>query len=320
LLIGSDATTAATVLLNDQADLNGTSSVQLANLNCLINANNDDGNAVNGPHIPIGFDASEGTWAGIYAIYPSTEVSDVLMASPYVIGRLTHVYGSQYNLNCDPAVAGSPNTCAQGFVYGPAITFLDPTFGIIFGPATTLPVVLVQFVGSKNADGTVKLSWATAQEINSASFDVERSSDQGGWEKIGSVTAKGYASTTSNYSFTDKTPLEGVGYYRLKMIDLDAKYQYSKTLAISSDNNNQALVVYSNPFSDAIRVKVNVSRAQNLSLVVSDIVGKTYIRQSYNAQAGDNLIDLVPPGAASGMYVLHIEGSTYNQTIKLAKQ
>ncbi|MDP4214198.1 MAG: T9SS type A sorting domain-containing protein, partial [Bacteroidota bacterium] len=62
------------------------------------------------------------------------------------------------------------------------------------------------------------------------------------------------------------------------------------------------------------------ARSQNLTLTVSDIIGKTYLKQSYNAQAGDNLINLVPNGAAGGMYVLHIQGDTYEQTVKLVKQ
>ena len=89
---------------------------------------------------------------------------------------------------------------------------------------------------------------------------------------------------------------------------------------MSADKDSRPLVIYSNPFSDQIRVKVNVSRGQNLVLTVSDIIGKTYLKQSYSAQAGDNLINLAPAGAASGMYVLHIQGNTYDQTVKLVKQ
>jgi hypothetical protein len=49
------------------------------------------------------------------------------------------------------------------------------------------------------------------------------------------------------------------------------------------------------------------------------MLGKTYLKQSYNAQAGENLINMVPAGAASGIYILHIQGSTYEQTVKLVK-
>jgi len=205
-------------------------------------------------------------------------------------------------------------------VFGPAATTANATYGVIFTGSVTLPVQLVQFIATKQDDGSVKLSWATAQEVNSDFFDVERSGDQTDWTSLGTVKAKGFSSITSNYSFTDKTPLDGNGYYKLKMVDLDGKFQYSNTLVVTSNSNDQALVIYSNPFSDQIRMKVNVSRAQNLVMTVSDMVGKTLISQDYHAQVGDNYINLQPHGASSGMYVLHIHGDSYDQTVKLAKQ
>ena len=56
-------------------------------------------------------------------------------------------------------------------------------------------------------------------------------------------------------------PLDGTGYYRLRM-DLDGKFVYSKTITVTVENDGRPLVVYNNPFSDMIRLKVNVSRAQ----------------------------------------------------------
>ncbi|MDP4131720.1 MAG: T9SS type A sorting domain-containing protein [Bacteroidota bacterium] len=317
VLVGSDATSAAGVILNDQVDLKGTSSIQLANVNTYVDANNNTGNPINGPHVLFTLGTK---YAGIYYINAAyTPYGYTATLAQPGNGSSTDGF-SQYNLNCEPAVPLSPNNCGQGIIFGPAITTLNGTQGLIFTQASTLPVELVQFLASKNADGSIKLLWATAQEINSSSFDIERSADQGDWQKIGSVKAKGYSSTTANYSYTDQFPLAGNGYYRLKMIDLDGKFQYSKVVVVSTDNNSQPLVVYSNPFSDQIRVKVNVARSQNLTLTVSDIIGKTYLKQSYNAQAGDNLINLVPNGAAGGMYVLHIQGDTYEQTVKLVKQ
>ncbi len=320
IIVGSDATTAASVILNDQVDLNGTSSVQLANVNTFIDANNTALNPISGPHFVYG--SATNKVAGLYFITATDPFGFTFTLSAIGIGSSTASM-ALYNLNCFPTVPASPNNCASGIVFGPATTSLDPSVpseGLIFMESATLPVELVQFVATRNPDQTIRLSWATAQEINSGSFDVERSADLVSWTKIGNVKAKGYASTTTNYSYTDEFPLAGTGYYRLKMIDLDGKYLYSNILTVSSDNSSQPLVVYSNPFSDAIRVKVNVDRAENLTLTVSDIIGKTYLKQSYNAQAGDNLIDLVPAGAASGMYILHIQGNTYEQTVKLVKQ
>ena len=229
------------------------------------------------------------------------------------------VQGPQYNLNCGGA---SPNTCSPGFVYGPTKTQEFPTnnFYGFFMTTAVLPVQLVQFLALRNDDGTVGLTWATAQEINSGSFEVERTSDQVTWTTLGSVKAKGFSSVSVNYNYTDKSPLSGIGYYRLKMIDLDGKYVYSNVVSVSSDGPTQALVVYSNPFTDQVRVKVNIAQADDLLLTITDMTGKVYFRQRFNAAKGDNLINMVPNSAASGVYVLHIRGNTYDKTVKLVKQ
>jgi hypothetical protein len=324
VILGNDGVSTEAIKLNDQVDLNGTASVQLANDLTSIDANDIGAVTIVGPHddfFNVGFKSP-----GLFAIIPPDingyDYTWTLDAGG--IGTSVNQYQPapgvfHYIINCSPFVVIT-NVCGDGFVFGPAITVLDATYGLIFIGSTTLPVQLVQFIANKNDDGSVKLSWATSQEQNSNYYDVERSGDQADWTTIGSVKAKGYASTTSNYSFTDKLPLDGNGYYRLKMVDLDGKFKYSNTVSVSSSKNNQALVIYSNPFSDQIRMKVNVSRAQDLIMTVSDMVGKTYINQSYHAQAGDNFVNLQPNVSSGGMYILRIHGESYDQAVKLEKQ
>jgi hypothetical protein len=55
-------------------------------------------------------------------------------------------------------------------------------------------------------------------------------------------------------------------------------------------------------------------------MTVSDIVGKTFISKSYQAQAGNNYVNLQPNTGSGGIYILHITGDSYNQTVKLEKQ
>jgi hypothetical protein len=322
--LGNDPTSVQAIKINDQVDLSGTSSVQLANDHTSIDVNDIGAVTIVGPHDDIGNVGFKSP--GIFAIIPPDvngfDYTQVLNANG--IGTSSNQYQPapgvfHYILNCQPYVLNA-NTCADGLVFGPALTALDGVYGVIFGQATTLPVELVQFLASKNDDGSVKLSWSTSQEQNSNFYGIERSSSQSDWKNIGSVKAKGYASTTSNYSFTDKLPVDGNGYYRLKMVDLDGKYKYSKTVSVSSSDNNRPLVIYSNPFSDQIRMKVNVSRAQNLVITVSDMVGKTFISQTYHAQSGDNFVNLQPNAGSSGMYILRIHGDSYDQTVKLEKQ
>jgi hypothetical protein len=339
-VIASDPADHVTVNLNDQMDLGPSAIVQIGNGNSFINTNNVGGNTIIGPHVD--FTDAPNKVAGIYSIlvvpfntYSNSPYSYVLTPSAIGIDPLgpppPTVQQPSY-LASDgglfvPVNCGGAGGCNPGFISGPSVTYQSGTsgpgnfYGVIFKSSpVSLPVELVQFLASKKDDGSVLLSWATSQEVNAGYFDVERSSDQSGWLKLGSVKAKGNSSTTSNYNFSDKLPLDGPGYYRLKMVDLDGKFKYSKVVSVTGDKNTQALVIYNNPFSDMIRLKVNVSRAQNLVLSVSDMLGKTIINKSYQAGAGDNFVNLQPGTGGSGMYILHIHGNSYDQTVKLQKQ
>jgi Domain of unknown function (DUF4082) len=324
ITIGNDPVSAEYIKLNDQVDLNGTSSVVLANNLTTVDATDIGVRPIAGPHFDFFNPGIKSP--GLFAIIPPdvNGYNYTWTLDKSGLGKSTAPYtpngNAYYGLNCSPYTAGSPNTCGAGLVFGPASTTLDATFGLIFTASATLPVVLVQFLAIKNDDGSVKLSWATSQEQNSGYYDVERSSDQSGWIKIGSVKAKGYSSTTTNYSLTDQLPIDGIGYYRLKMVDLDAKFTYSKTVSVTADKNSVPLVIYNNPFTDQIRLKVNVSRLQNLVLTVSDMLGRTYINQSFQAQPGDNFVNLQPNTGGGGMYILRIQGDSYDQTVKLEKQ
>jgi hypothetical protein len=324
LTLGNTATDVGKFFVDDQITMDQASSIRIANNTFYIDANNTNIHAKSNIIGPINDFANGGSPdAGIFSLLsaPIGGENYSLVLNSNGIGTALHAFPF-YNFNC-----GGPQPCTFGIINGPAIT--GPTaippnpfdFGTIFAQTTVLPVQLVQFVADKNDDGSVKLSWSTAQEQNASHFEIERSGDQAKWTSLGSVKAKGYSSTTSNYSFTDKEPMDGKGYYRLKMVDLDQKYQYSPTVLVSSTStNNQALIIYNNPYSDMIRTRVHVSRAQNLVLTVTDMVGRTYISQNYPAQAGNNYINLQPNAGSSGMYILRIHGDTYDQTVKIEKQ
>ena len=94
----------------------------------------------------------------------------------------------------------------------------------IYAPVgTVLPLDFLSF-NAKLTDGIskqVKLSWSTANEVNTKSFAIERKTSAG-FATIGSIASNNTAGT-SNYSFTDIAPATGVNYYRIKQIDKDGK-------------------------------------------------------------------------------------------------
>ncbi len=97
-----------------------------------------------------------------------------------------------------------------------------------------IPVELVDIKAKKTERGGVQLTWETASETNTKSFDIERSTKEMPLDfvKIGEVKAYGRASL---YVFDDEKPTSSTHYYRLKMnadMGVDNKKDYSKVVSI----------------------------------------------------------------------------------------
>lgn len=211
---------------------------------------------------------------------------------------------SPYNLNCN---GSNPNTCKNGFVYGPVInsqTSIANGFVVFtaFGTDSPLPVVLGSFSASLTADNSVLVSWSTEQEVNSSYFSVERSSNGTGFTDIGSVSAKGNSAIVSTYSFTDNSAQNGVNYYRLKMVDLDGSFVYSQVSVVNSDLV-QNVRVFPNPASNYIYITLGGS-VPTSSVRLIDLTGKILQEQRLNSTTLNNTISMPVSNYAHGIYIL----------------
>lgn len=118
-----------------------------------------------------------------------------------------------------------------------------------------LPVTLISFIASKEGS-TAILNWQSSLEINADRFDIERSLDGKKWFEIGTVKSGGDKAYDTHYSFTDKSPMDGENLYRLKMVDRDDTFAYSR---IQSLNFESAIVFYPNPVKDKLTIEGIVS-------------------------------------------------------------
>ncbi len=158
--------------------------------------------------------------------------------------------------------------------------------GSVSFSASTLPVSLTAFSGHRLLRD-VLLDWTTQQEINTASFGIERNSGSN-WETIGTVTARGNSSSVSNYSFTDINPQGSVLLYRLKQIDIDANYKYSNIVRIAAKNTKTGILSYPNPFTTLVNVSINSSYNQPVEIILYDAGGKTVQAETKDLYAGSN--------------------------------
>lgn len=116
------------------------------------------------------------------------------------------------------------------------------------------------FFSAQKEDKTSFLSWETASEINNDFFDVERSMDGRIFEKIGRVKGHGTTTETQNYDFIDREPLAGLNYYRLKQVDYNGDYEYSKVETVDFRNGTEGDVkIFPNPALDYANISLDRS-------------------------------------------------------------
>ena len=129
--------------------------------------------------------------------------------------------------------------------------------------STTLPLRLISFTAQKTDGGNVRLDWVSENEISTSDFVIERSTDGVLFEAAGSVVAKG--SGKNSYSFTSivsgSTLATPTSFYRIKMIDLDGKYQYTNIVRINNNAAEAKLSVFPNPSASSITI-INNSKQE----------------------------------------------------------
>lgn len=191
-------------------------------------------------------------------------------------------------------------------------------FGINFGP---LPVTLVSFTAAKQ-EKNVLLKWTTATEIDNDYFIIERSSNGNNWETISQMPTQGNGSNLQYYQDKDLTPLQGVNFYRLKQVDIDGKFVYSKTVMVDMQlNKENNLVLMPNPVvSDALTLNLSdIEASGNCKILLYDMTGK--ITKTYNwplVKGTNNMTISGMQTLAKGVYQVIVEDQ-YGQKIGKAR-
>ena len=206
---------------------------------------------------------------------------------------------------CALPISVADSTCAA---------LSNPYNGLITFYNAILPVTLLDLYG-RYSDNTVVLSWSTESEINTKYFAIEKSFDQVSFIALTDITAPGGAQN-HNYQYTDRSSLNRINYYRLKMVDGDGRFTYSKIIAISAPVNN-SIMVFPNPVSDKLYIRL-AGIAGPIEILIADAKGsviKQLQLQAGTADATVNTADL-----AAGVYSISFQSGKQKSTQQFIKQ
>lgn len=151
------------------------------------------------------------------------------------------------------------------------------------GPTGALPVELIAFEGKRLNDRQVQLNWQTAQELDIAGYDVQRSTDGRTWTKAGYVASLGNNELGHFYTFPDDNALSVTSYYRLRILGSDATVEFSNVIAVDGSKGTALLAVVPNPTSGAFRIGLEASdlAGQALELYVTNSAGQPVHQQFF---------------------------------------
>jgi autotransporter-associated beta strand protein len=180
------------------------------------------------------------------------------------------------------------NTTTGTVISGSLVTSFSPfTLGSSTGN-NPLPIELLDFTANLN-DKKVNLNWTTATEINNDYFTVEKAKDATNFEFVAKVPTAGNSNTLKKYATQDEKPYQGLSYYRLKQVDFDGTFNYSKIVAIDFLIDDYGVSIYPNPTSNLITIdflehvltpatRVSLSNVYGQQLELNQIISKNQIK------------------------------------------
>ena len=212
----------------------------------------------------------------------------------------------------NPAANGGTTTDPQVNRTNVSLTDLNNSFFIATSDASdVLPISLISF-DANAVNHKVNIDWATANEINTDYFLVQRSNDGTTWETIQKVAAvESNTSSTTYYSAKDETPYSGISFYRLIEVDKNGKQTNSDVRKINIGRISSNIIAYPNPAIDKITISFPATDKYEISLI--NISGQVINRYSAN----DSHIDLNVSGLSAGIYFINISHGATTETKKI---
>ena len=189
----------------------------------------------------------------------------------------------------------------------------------------SLPVELTSFSASVANGSTVNLSWKTATEVNNYGFDVERSSGNSGWQKIGFVAGSGNSNSPQDYSFTDN-PSGGTSFsYRLKQIDVGGSFQYYDPVTVNLTLSGKPKLLQNspNPFNPSTTIKFYTPNTSDVTIKIYDMLGREVTTLiNHQTTAGYHVVywngkDSRGENVASGIYLYRLTAGNFSETKKM---
>lgn len=186
-----------------------------------------------------------------------------------------------------------------------------------------LPLTLLSFSGNY-ANERVNLFWTTTEEKEVSHFEIERSTDGIRFNTIGNLPIQNTTVSEHQYSYVVNGQLQAPAYFRLKIVDIDGKYEYSRVLMIKPGTQSGAVLkALPNPFAQQLYMQYHAPQSGRIHIRIMDAGGIQVYQRVLQVIAGENLLPVKESATwASGHYFIHVldERTGEGVQLKVTKQ
>lgn len=188
-----------------------------------------------------------------------------------------------------------------------------------------LPITWSHFEIYQDDVNEISLEWGTETELDNAFFEIQKSKDGLAFETIGRVEGAGTSINPIFYDYLDKVPFEGINYYRLKQVDRDGDFSFSKIISIQSDSktltsNFEINKLYYNRYNQSINLKISSHKVTEVNLRIFNIQGHELTRKEilFLNENEINRFELNNISLPNGVYIIQIINNQYYTSKKIS--
>jgi photosystem II stability/assembly factor-like uncharacterized protein len=206
----------------------------------------------------------------------------------------------------------APSVNYQVFIVDSITQFAAQGSGLYkMGSDFFVPVELTSFTANVS-ENEIILNWTTATELNNNGFEIEKSTDNENFTKIGFVPGFGTTSDSHTYDFIISEFSSGIQYYRLKQIDFDGSYTYTNSVEVEGLTPDQFTLSqnYPNPFNPSTSINFSLQVESSVTLKLFNMLGEE-IADLFRSElpAGFHKYDFNGSALSSGTYFYLLETS-----------
>lgn len=222
------------------------------------------------------------------------------------LNSVTNIKGTSYMMGNGGSLTGDATPGSRCTVQKKVPAQINRDWRFV---GSVLPVQFLQLSGVLQS-GVVRLNWVVIASKEVDRFEVERSTDNIGYSKVGTVTDVVKLNEQQGFTFHDDVSAlnKEVIYYRIKVIAKNGEIQYSNILLIRVRQTKTLLAMMPNPARDYVMLTFASEKDGEITIRMVDDRGKTVLQlQKQKVLRGNNTLQLKGLDKFSaGVYVVQL--------------